>query len=219
MSSRSTHPTLEDLLDHRDGRSSSATTRHLETCAPCRQRLEETYQLRSQLLALDSQAPPRDRWPVVRAAIERERKTRRRTRALRFGLAAAALVLFSLFAAQLINRWADLAARRALEEQLAGLREESQQLDAQLRALQLRAMPTWRAELLLPLEDDLLALDGEIDSAVGLTSAASDTSRSPSPDELITLWQDRLSLQDTMLQVHYAPAVVETSVPTVDGSL
>ncbi len=213
------HPTLEDLLDHRDGRGTTATTKHLASCEACRERLEETYQLRSQLRALSSLAPPRDRWPAVRAAIEAESSRRRRSLIARAGLAAAAIALFALVAVFIVDRSSELAARQALEAQLNSLREQSERLDDELRALQRRAMPTWRAELLLPLEDDLFAIDGEIDSQVLSASGEGTSPNRLTPDELIELWQDRLTLQDTMLQVHYAPAVVETSFTTDRGSL
>src|SRR5947207_211206 len=62
------HCTMEDLGGLRAGEASVWARRHITTCAQCQAELELLYQRVAQLKALPALRPPRDRWPVVKAA-------------------------------------------------------------------------------------------------------------------------------------------------------
>src|SRR5947208_17198732 len=73
------HCTMEDLGALRAGEASVWARRHITTCAACQAELETLYQRVAQLKAFPALHPPRDRWPVIQAAVRAERSRRRRT--------------------------------------------------------------------------------------------------------------------------------------------
>ena len=89
------HGTGEELLALRDGEGSAWVREHAAACPACAAELERLEQVRAQLRALPSFAPPRDSWPVVREAVRRERARRRIWAGSSLVAAAAVVVLGS----------------------------------------------------------------------------------------------------------------------------
>ena len=73
------HCTMEDLEALRAGEASVWARRHVTTCAACQVELEKLYQRVAQLKALPALHPPRDRWPVIQAALRVKRARRHHT--------------------------------------------------------------------------------------------------------------------------------------------
>src|SRR6266576_4422255 len=94
------HCTMEDLGALRAGEASVWARRHITTCAACQAELETLYQRVAQLKALPALHPPRDRWPVIQAAVRAERSRRRRT----WGTWTGSLALAATIAAVLLLR-------------------------------------------------------------------------------------------------------------------
>jgi anti-sigma factor RsiW len=189
------HLTTSDLLAVRDGTATASVEGHIRACPECRREVERLHQVRAQLRALPSQAPPRDLWPRLEERIRRERRTTARRRITRLALVAVAAVLFVLAVVGTHRARERALARSELELALVDLRERSQLLDGELRGLRGRSLSAWRAEAIVHLEDEL----DEIDA---LLAARRDR---PPSGEQVGLWLSRLELQSTMVEVHVAP--------------
>jgi hypothetical protein len=83
------HLDMDELLALRDGEGSNAARRHVDGCGSCGRELARLYQLRAELRALRSFAPPRDLWARIAVQL-RTRRLRRRVGLAVAGLAAAA---------------------------------------------------------------------------------------------------------------------------------
>src|SRR5262245_2809973 len=90
------HCTMEDLGALRAGEASVWARRHITTCAACQAELEALYQRVAQLKALPALRPPRDRWPVVQAALRAAQSRRRRAWGTWTGSLALAATLAAL---------------------------------------------------------------------------------------------------------------------------
>jgi hypothetical protein len=197
------HLDTEELLELRDGRGREITREHVASCASCHRELEQSHQLRARLRALPELTPPRDRYSEVRERIVAERRRIRIRLATRALLAAAGLLLLLATGVELRERARADRAAEVLRTRVATLREQSQLLDAELRALAERRMSGRRAEALLVLEDDLQRMDEQLAS---FAEPAEDR-KQPSLDMLenrLVLWSARLEVQSTMIHVHHA---------------
>jgi len=186
------HCTISELLALRDGEGSTATRTHVDECAECAAQLERLYQRTAGLKALASLSPPRDRWPAVREALEAERRSIRWSRMRWAGLAAAA-VLVGIVGLQAIPHGTaadDLAAR-----EVAGLVEESQELEALLASFQRpgRVVSGMTAATIADLEDRIAVID------LGITRAQA---VSASSDAMADLWRERVMLMDRLVSTH-----------------
>lgn len=194
------HLGLEELLELRDGRGTGAAQEHVEDCVTCRDELEGLYQVRSHLRALPSLSPPRDRWPELRRTIVSERRQRRSRRLFLGSIAAAALALLATGIVRQLDQRAEERQRNALEAQISDLKEQSQLLDAEVRALSRRATKGWQAEVLVDLEDRLDVVDDALEQLAGDERQAV-----PVPQAELELWAQRLELQSSMIRVHFTP--------------
>ena len=181
------HGTSEELLALRDGEGSAWIREHVAQCAACVAELERLEQVRSQLRALPSFAPPRDRWPVVRQAARLERR-RRQASWWAGTLAAAAMVVLSLVA--LRHRTPapqDAALRQAMQESAA--------MEQVFRSLAPddRAMTGRTAGVVADLEDRL----AQVDAALNDPSA-----QRADPGRVAELWRQRAGLLSALVDVH-----------------
>jgi anti-sigma factor RsiW len=188
------HGTVEELLAVRDGEGSGWAREHVAGCPACAAELERLEQVRAELRALPSFAPPRDVWPVVREAARRER-SRRRVSAW-MGLAAAAAVVVLGFA--VLHRTntvqpEDVALRQAMAES-AAMEQMFESLHPDRRALSGQA-----ASVVADLEDQL----AQVDAALNDTA----TWRSD-PDRVAGLWKQRAGLLSALVDVHETRASV-----------
>lgn len=183
------HCTMEDLGALRAGEASVWARRHITTCAQCQAELELLYQRVAQLKALPALRPPRDRWPVVKAALRAERSRRRRT----WGTWAGSLALAATIAAVLLLRptntvYAELSQAK---QQSATLEDSLKQFDTDGRVLSGHA-----AAAVADLEDRISVLDGTLAQQ---TESAQDA-------ELVKLWQERVGLMRELVNVHVTRA-------------
>src|SRR5881296_1322948 len=174
------HCTMEDLEALRAGEASVWARRHVTTCAACQVELEKLYQRVAQLKALPALHPPRDRWPVIQAALRVERARRRRT----WGTWTGSLALAATIAAVLLvhpssgNTGKLHAELRQAKQQSATLEDSLQQYDIDGRVLSGHA-----AALVAELEDRISILDGTLSREQSVQDA-----------ELVKLWQERVGL-------------------------
>lgn len=188
------HATLEALLALRDGEGADATRRHVDGCEQCAAELERLYQVQARLRAMPVRRPPRDRWVDVRNAVMRERQRARWVKTSWIGLAAAAMVTLLVTGPRLFETREALRAEAVFESQISDLREQSQLLDAELRAYapQQRVMSGWMAETVIELEDGISLVDNELARAVA---------ERRSPVEMLNLWRQRIELQGALVNV------------------
>ena len=181
------HGTSEELLALRDGEGSAWIREHVAQCAACVAELERLEQVRSQLRALPSFAPPRDRWPVVRQAARLERR-RRQASWWAGTLAAAAMVVLSLL----------VLRHRSPAPQDASLRQamaESAAMEQVFRSLAPddRAMTGRTAGVVADLEDRLAQVDAALNDPSGQRA---------DPGRVAELWRQRAGLLSALVDVH-----------------
>jgi anti-sigma factor RsiW len=182
------HCTIEDLVALRDGEGSEWARRHLDACPPCQAEREALYQRVARLKALPVRRPPRDRWPVIRAEVERARSRRGRRRWAGLGLATAAAVLGVMVVGP--------TGHNAVGEELAQAKQESAQLESTLRAYDPdgRVMSGREADLTAQLEDQIARLDGRL------------TQLEPTSTQMLDLWRQRVDLMQQLVQVRVTRA-------------
>lgn len=175
------HCTMDDLLALRAGEASVWARRHVEDCAACRAELDSLYQRVAQLKALPSLRPPRDRWPMVRAAARTERARRRRTWS-GWGLAAAAALVGILLVPRFGGSGTLHAELSKAKDQSATLEDQLQRYDVDGRVLNGRT-----AARVADLEDRIAVIDGNLTNRVEAKAQTQDA-------ELVKLWQQRVDL-------------------------
>ena len=177
------HCTMEDLGALRAGEASVWARRHITTCAACQAELETLYQRVAQLKALPALHPPRDRWPVIQAAVRAERSRRRRT----WGTWTGSLALAATIAAVLLVQPSS-GDQGKLYAELSQAKQQSATLEDSLQQYNLdgRVLSGHAAALVAELEDRISILDGTL---------AQREHRAPGGDaELVKLWQERVGL-------------------------
>jgi len=188
------HATLDELLALRDGEGSGWSREHVADCSVCATELARLEQVRSQLRALPSFAPPRDVWPVVQRAAQADRR-RRRISAWSGALAAAAIAVlaFTLLRPSAKVAPEDVALQKAMAES-AAMEQMFESLHPDRRALSGQA-----ASVVADLEDQL----AQVDAALNDTS----TWRG-SPERVAGLWKQRAGLLSALVDVHETRASV-----------
>lgn len=183
------HGTTEELLALRDGEGSGWAKAHAEECAACRAELYRLEQVRAQLRALPALAPPRDRWAVVAARAQRERRQRRYSAAA--GIAVAAALGGLLLVA------------------VQGTRPDALQAETTLRSAMARSQAM--EQVLKGVDPDARALDGETAGAVLDLQRQLETidSRLGDPDQWgndaarqTQLWNERAGILSALVDVH-----------------
>lgn len=182
------HCTIEDLVALRDGEGSDRARRHVEACPACQAEREALYQRVARLKALPVRRPPRDRWPAIRAEIQRTRSRQRRRWWTGMGLAAAAAILGVMIIGP--------TEHNAVAEQLAQAKQQSAQLESTLQAYDPdgRVMSGREAELTAQLEDQIARVDGRL------------TQGDPNSTQLLDLWRQRVDLMQQLVQVRVTRA-------------
>jgi anti-sigma factor RsiW len=181
------HGTSEELLALRDGEGSAWMREHVAQCPACTAELERLEQVRSQLRALPSFAPPRDRWPVVLQTARQERRRRRLSWSAGV-LAAAAVVVLSFV----------VLRHSAVPTQDTGLRQamaESAAMEQLFRSLHpdQRALTGRTAGVVADLEDRLAQVDAALNDPSTLRV---------DPDRVAELWRQRAGLLSALVDVH-----------------
>jgi hypothetical protein len=192
--SETRHGTSEELLALRDGEGTAWAREHVPGCAVCAAELERLEQVRAQLRALPSFAPPRDVWPVIREAARGERRRRRYSAWSGLVAAAAVVVLgFTVLRHSAPPAPEDVALQKAMAES-AAMEQMFQSLHPDRRALSGQA-----AGVVADLEDQLSQVDAALNDTAAYRS---------NPVRVAGLWKQRAGLLSALVDVHQTRATV-----------
>ncbi len=177
-----------------------AAQAHLEICPQCQDELERLHQRVARLKALPSLRPTRDRWPVVRARLEAERRAKRLRRAATgglIGLAAAASIALGVLVRRDVAAPPPASATSEITEAMArsrALEQAIDRMDPDARVLDGRT-----ARVVQALEDRIAAVDRQLEVNDLLGQEARDGQR-------LRLWRERVGLLDALVDVHLTNA-------------
>ncbi len=183
------HGTTEELLAVRDGEGTAWAQAHVQVCGACAAELRRLEQVRAQLKALPSYAPPRDRWALVAEQARRERRQRRWSAGA--GLAAAAaiggLVLFAVQGTRPDTLQAETTLRSAMAR--------SQAMEQVLRGVDpdARALGGQAAAAVVELQRQIESLDARIGDPAQWGH---------DPARQAQLWNERAGLLGALVDVH-----------------
>lgn len=188
------HCTIDELLELRDGDGSAAARSHVDSCEECRVELDRLHQRVAALKSLPSFTAPRDRWPVVREAVEVSRRHRRFARGGWMVLAAAAAIVLLIGVRSIPGSGPNVLAAQEIES----LVEESQELEVLLQEYyrQGRVVNVATAAAIADLEDRIALIDLGIERAQASAIAQ---------DDMADLWRERVSLMDQLVTTHVRP--------------
>lgn len=193
-----THCTLDELLALRANEAGPGVRVHIEECEACQEEFDRLGQRIAALRALPVRRPPRDRWPVVRAQFEVERRRERRSRFGWGGLAVAAglAVAVGLQTAGFADR-EDRAPQA--EVQLRQLVDQSRDLEEALAVYgtEGRVLSARTAGVIAELEDRIAMVDFGI-ARLSHTGAPR--------EDLVGLWRDRVQLMGALVNTHVTRA-------------
>ncbi len=196
------HAGFNELSEIAAGRRSAGT--HVAGCPDCRTELERLRRLREGLAALPGFAAPPVAWPSIRARAARTAGARRRgavPAALAASLVAAAALAWLLAARPSPPADAGFAAVAAAPggAPVIELVAENARLEALLSQLpQSRTTRLGTAYTVAAIEDRLALVDDHL-TTVTLEPYA--------PEVAEDLWRERVTLMNSLVQVHYARAL------------
>jgi len=192
------HPSLEELLDLRDGEGTPEAADHVRECDRCRREMERLSGISRELKMLEDSSPPRDLWPDVRESLQRSRGGLLWKR-LGWGAAAvltlAAGICAAVFFSDSDGPGVPQHTGRAELAELPHLIRESQRLEHLVGLYEEQApfLTGREAGVILAVEDRIAVLDAAIAREQGTGSSRRELSR---------LWGERVRLLDTLLAVH-----------------
>ena len=207
------HANVEDLLSLRDGEpGSEPCAAHVATCAQCRDELNQLRNVRSALAALPMEEPAAMAWAGIaqRAAAPAPRS---RTRLLATGVAVAAAIGFAALLVVRLEKPAPTAPTIAATTPPSNaapaatataspidtetLIERSRQLEAVLAAVrdEPEVMNVRTATTIATLEDHIAVVDYRL---------SMDAEDPMPPEQSRRLWQQRVDLMDSLVNVRYA---------------
>jgi hypothetical protein len=195
----SNHLSMEQLIALRDDDRSepglAIAFEHLATCPQCQAELERLHQRTARLRALPALAPATNEFPAVhqRLTVARQRRTRG---AASIGIAAAAVLVFTLIGRDLVH-----PKRLDAEQMLQNEMSQSQRLEQELNRWhpEQRMIDGHTAIVVIQLEKKIAELDAQL--------AAAADSKQPAPIENeIKLWQQRVGLMNALVEVHLTKA-------------
>lgn len=188
------HLTMDQLLAVRDGdRSEPAYAdahQHVGECGACRLELDRLHQRTARIRALPLMTPARNQFSAVRTRFTAERRQRRVRIAGIGALAIAATLLITVISRDLIH-----PTRLDAEQEIATAKSESQQLEQKLHDWnpQSRVLNSRAAVMVVELEDRIADLDVRLAETQEL-------------DRQLALWQQRVGLMNTLVEVHVTRA-------------
>jgi hypothetical protein len=210
------HARLDELLSLRDADPvDTGVKAHLEACPRCAAALAGTATLRERLCKLPPVAAGRgDGWADLQSRLSRARRASRRRDALASVAAAVSLAALGLFAVLRLNDGTPLHTAVVARppdgadaaDRLAELRNRSQALEAVLAAMPERPAVE-RAATSVPiaaLEAEVQWLDHRLALADAGAGMFADTGDGMPDAE--RLWQDRVEVMNTLVQLRYVEA-------------
>lgn len=194
------HLSMEQLLALRDGDRSepglAEAQWHFGTCSRCQSELDRLHQRTARLRALPTLVPAGNEFPAVRQRVAVERRRSHWRLAETVGLAAAAVLVFTVIGRDIVH-----PTRLDAEQQLRTAMSKSQQLEQRLRAWNpdARVIDGQTAIVVIQLEDKIADLDARL-------QAAAKHVRSAPTDEEVSLWQQRVGLMNALVDVRLTNA-------------
>ena len=198
------HPTLEQLLSLRDGDAPEGVRDHVATCPECASELERLQHTVEGLRRLQPLGPTRDLWPGLREHVLKERRRNRRALVT---VAASLLLTAALVTAVVLVKQQTVptvpvqaaagqpSAAPSQQKDIQPLIAESQRLEGVLRQANAGSpvMTGKTATTIAHLEDNIAILDLQISILGGAGEKQAQLKR---------LWQQRVKLLQTLVQVH-----------------
>ncbi|MEW5764632.1 MAG: hypothetical protein ACOYXN_01145 [Acidobacteriota bacterium] len=196
------HPSIEELLNLRDGGSDSATRDHLRKCPECAETLRDLEATKTALRSLPELGPTRDLWPDLSRQAESPRRLRR-AKVAWAASAAAALLLVTLFTVKGFRLHTPIENSAAAEKagpaqpgpDLQPLILESQRLESILQQIE-KGRPVLKgrtASAIAQIQDQIALVDLQI-SLLQTGETAS--------DQLARLWKERVNLLGSLVELH-----------------
>lgn len=187
------HAALEHLLAFKDGERSAGVADHLAVCPVCAAELDRLHQVEARLRALPVRQPSRDRWPVIRAAIEMRRRRVRWHRTGWASLALAASLALVIGARGLFV--GEPPVERDYGPEVAALVEYSRQLEDALQAMEpeSRVLNGRAAMAVADIQDRIAWVDAQLAQPAAMRNAS---------PEVAALWRERVQLMDALVNVH-----------------
>jgi hypothetical protein len=200
------HPSLEQLLDFRDGVAPGPIREHIAACDRCAAEVRRLGDVAEALRGLPDVEPGRDCWPALRAeaaGLNRRRSFRRAAA----GAAAAAIVVAVVVlrhgqrpSPAVVSQSAVAQGPKAPpsgQQDLAKLIRQSQRLEALLQRVdsQPRLQSGGEAAAITSLQDQVALVDGRI----------AQVQSKGDPAALVGLWQQRVKLLDALVEVQVDP--------------
>ncbi len=184
------HLSIEDLLSVRDGEPTAEASQHLASCPACSAELERLREVRARLAELPEEAPERDLWPSLRAAVSAQRSYRRWVRAGWAAAAVAAVFTIVIGVRGGLEAWHE----SQLARRTRALVSESQRLEKTLRSAEAdgHVVNAGTAYTISEIQDRIALIDMEINRAGSATVASND---------VLKLWQERVRLLDALVNV------------------
>lgn len=228
------HATIEQLLGLRDGEPVGAVVnQHVNLCMLCRERLDELILVQDELNRLPVQEPRGDYWPDILAQIAiNKQTTKRRQHLVRyggFGLAASAILATTLFIVQSIDQNGGDLPQQNLEVYVESEESETVEIVSGDGAIQientsrtasftefrideliarsalleaaLHAMPR-RPRVIRASTTDLIT--GLQDGVALIDYQLNFNDSDPSSTQSRQLWQHRIDLMNSLVNVRYA---------------
>ncbi len=189
------HCTMEQLLAVRNGEETASCRAHIDACEVCRRELDLVYQRAAGLRALPALRAPRDRWGIVRAQMQLERR-RRLWRWTRRGAVAVAASLALVFGGRSLLEQQQEVARA---DDLSALLDASGRLEDALRRFDptSRVLSSTSAAAVADIEDRIAVIDAQL---------AELNTGNAGQQELVELWRERVGLMDALVGVHLSRA-------------
>ncbi len=196
------HPSVEELLNLRDGGSDSAARDHVRECAACAEILRDLEATRTALRSLPELGPTRDLWPDLSRQAEAPRRVRR-AKVAWAASAAAALFLVAFFSVKGLRLHTPLEDALPVEKagpaqpkpDLQPLILESQRLESILQQIE-KGRPVLKgrtASAIAQIQDQIALVDLQISLLQTGETAG---------DQLVRLWKERVNLLGSLVELH-----------------
>lgn len=203
-----THLSLEQILEVRDGVTAPEFESHLARCAACAAEIDRLRALAAAMKALPIAAPSRDGWPAIRAASVAQRRRKKMSAAGGIVLALAASVVLFIVAPRNVptSRTSGpekgetpeinlVANERPAGDDVAGLMRESRRLEETLRAMRPegRVQNLRLAGRVADIEDQISVIDARL----GVPAASGRWNAQET-----ALWKQRVGLMNALVRAH-----------------
>lgn len=191
------HPSIEALLEVRDGEASPFVTAHVDSCASCAAEVERLREVAAALRGLPDLEPRRDGWREVREVLEHEERAwiPKAVAGTLVALAASLIILIVLpregqEPGRAEGRGEGVREEAPItDEEIADLVRQSQRLEDLFRAAgeRGRVVDGWSASRVADIQDRVAFIDAQLASGVPASRRR-------------LLWRTRVGLMNELVQ-------------------